>query len=238
MCGPSGAQERLQGSEQQFMNELMSNYATNFAEQQQVLNHLNSVLAPIVAAGPNQTGFSPSERAALNTQAIDTTGAASAQAQRLIANETAGRNDSGNLAEAGNVAALKAGAASSSAGQLASEELGITEADYATGRQQFNAAVGAEEGTLGTYNPTGYAGAATSANTAAFGEATQIAQEQAQEQADIAGGITSLATAGLGFLPGIGGPGGGGGGGGGAIPPEYLAGGGGGGGGGGPEEFF
>lgn len=198
MCGPTSTQTKLEGSEQQFMQELQQNYATNFAEQQQVLNHLNSVLAPILARGPSQTGFSPEERAALNTQAINTTGASAAMAQRAIANETAGRNDSGNLPEAGNVAALKAGAASAGASQLASEELGITEADYATGRANYNAAVGAEEGVAGQFNPVATGGLASEANKTAFGEATQIAQEQAQEQADIAGGVTSLAMGALG----------------------------------------
>jgi hypothetical protein len=200
MCGPTSAQQHLEGSEQQFMSELQNNYATNFGEQQQVLNHLNSVLAPILQAGPNQTGFSPEEKAALNTQAIDSTGASAAMAQRAIANETAGRNDSGNLPEAGNVAALKAGAASAGAGQLASEELGITEADYATGRSNFNNAVGAEEGVSGQFGSGAAStmGGANEANKNAFGEATQIAQEQAQEEADIAGGITSLATGAIG----------------------------------------
>jgi hypothetical protein len=212
------------GSEQQFASILQNNYAQNFAQQQDILKHLNGVLAPILEAGPNQTGFSPSERAALNTQAIDTTGASSAMAQRAIATETAGRNDSGNLPEAGNVAALKANAASAAAGQLSSEELGITEADYATGRANFQNAVGAEEGVAGQFNPVATGGLATSANQTAFGEATQIAQEQAQMQADIAGGITSLVGGGLaGFGKGLTGGGGGG------------AGGGGGGGGGGAD---
>jgi hypothetical protein len=193
VCGPSNQEQQIAGSEQQFMKTLQANYSTNFAEQQQVLNHLNGVLAPILQAGPNQTGFSPSERAALNTQAIDTTGAASANAQRAIGNETAGRSDSGNVGEAGNVAALKASAASAGAGQLSNEELGITEADYATGRSNFNSAVGAEEGVAGQFNPVGSAGAANAANQSAFGEASKITQEQNQMASDIAGGITSLA---------------------------------------------
>jgi hypothetical protein len=199
MCGPTSTQTKLEGSEQQFMQELMSNYGQNFSEQQQVLNHLNSVLAPILEAGPNQTGFSPSERAAFNTQAINTTGAGAANAERAIANETAGRNDSGNLSEAGNVAALKANAASAAEGQLSAEELGITEADYATGRANFNAATAAEEGVAGQFGSgaSSAMGGANAANTAAFGEATQIAQEQAQEEADIAGGVTSLASGGV-----------------------------------------
>jgi hypothetical protein len=200
MCGPSGQQESIAGSEQQFMNTLQQNYATNFGENQAVLNHLNSVLAPVLQAGPNQTGFSPSERAALNTQAIDTTGAAAANTERAIANETAGRNDSGNLPEAGNVAALKASAASAAEGQLSNEELGITEADYATGRANFNTAVGAEAGVAGQFGSGAAStmGGANEANKNAFGEATQITQEQNQMEADIAGGITSLATGAIG----------------------------------------
>jgi len=198
MCGPSTAQTNIQGSEQQFMNTLQQNYSTNFAEQQSILNHLNSVLAPILQAGPNQTGFSPEERAALNTQAINTTGAAAANARRAIATETAGRNDSGNLPQSGVDQALQERAASAAAGQLASEQLGITEADYATGRANFNQAVGAEEGVSSQFNPVGTGGLANEANKNAFGEATQIQQEQAQEEADIAGGITSLATGALG----------------------------------------
>lgn len=199
-CGPTSSQQSLQASEQQFTNELQQNYATNFGENQAVLNHLNGILSPILQAGPNQTGFSPQETAALNTQAINTTGTGAANAERAIANETAGRNDSGNLPEAGNVAALKAGAASAAEGQLSNEELGITEANYATGRANFNSAVGAEEGVAGQFGSgaSSTMGGANEANKTAFGEATQIAQEQAQMEQDIAGGITSLATGAIG----------------------------------------
>ena len=198
MCGPSASQEGLAGNETQFIDTLQGNYAQNFQEQQSVLNHLNGVLSPILQAGPNQTGFSPSERAAFNTQAIDSTGAAAANTERAIGNETAGRSDSGNLAEAGNVQALKANAASAAEGQLSNEELGITEADYATGRSNFNNTVGGELAVSGQQNPLGYAGAANTANQNAFGEETQINKEQNQEQADIAGGITSLAEGAIG----------------------------------------
>src|SRR5215467_10382945 len=118
MCGPSSAQQRLQGSEEQFMQELMANYATNFASQRAILAQLNGVLSPISEAGPSQRGFSPEEHAALTTQAIDTTGASAAMAQRAIANETAGRGEGGNLPQAGNIAALEAGARSAGAAQL------------------------------------------------------------------------------------------------------------------------
>ena len=193
MCGPSRAEQQLQGQQQQFSETLMGNYATNFAQQQAVLAHLNSVLSPVVQAGPNQTGFSPSERAALNTEAIDTTGAAAANAERAIGTETAGRNDSGNLPESGVDQTLKAGVASAEAGKLASEQLGITEADYATGRQNFEGAVAGEEALAGQYNPVPTGGLASSTNLGAFKEASQITQENNQVAADIGGGLTSLA---------------------------------------------
>jgi type VI protein secretion system component VasK len=197
-CGPSVTEKNIQGSQQKFMQDLMANYNTNFAEQQQVLQHLNSVLSPIVQAGPNQTGFSPQERAALNTKAIDTTAAGAAQAERAVANETAGRSDSGNAGVAGNTAALEANVGSAAEGQLSNEELGITEADYATGRANFSNAVGAEEGVSGQFNPVATASAANTAGQTAFGEANTIQQQNSQEAADIAGGVTSLATGAIG----------------------------------------
>jgi hypothetical protein len=150
-------------------------------------------------AGPNQTGFSAQEDAALNTNAIDTTGAAAANVERTIGNETAGRNDSGNLPESGVDQGLKENAASAAAGQTASEELGITEADYATGRANFNAATSAEEGVAGQYGSgaSSTMSGANEANKNAFGEESEITQQQDQEEADIAGGVTSLAEAGL-----------------------------------------
>ena len=74
------------------------------------------------------------------------------------------------------MAALKAGAASAAEGQLSNEELGITEANYATGRSNFNNAVGAEEGVAGQFGSgaSSTMGGANTANKTAFGEASQI----------------------------------------------------------------
>ena len=210
MCGPSSTQVSLQNSESSFMTSLMQNYNTNFAAQQSVLQNLNQTLGPIVKAGPNQTGFSAQENAALNTQAIDTTAGNYANEERALQNNLSARNDSGNLPESGVDQTLKEQLASASASQLSQEELGITQANYATGRQNFENAVSGEESLAGIYNPNGIASSATQANQNAFREATQINQEQNQEQADIFGGISSLATSALSFLPKGGGGGGGG----------------------------
>lgn len=198
-CGPSGAEKQAQSQEASFTNTLMANYQTNFANNASILAHLNSTLSPIVAAGPSQTGFSPSERAAMETRALNTTGGNYASAARALGGELAGRS-SGNLPESGVDKQLKEQLASSAAGELSQEQLGITSADYATGRSNFRDALSAEEGVAAGYSPTALAGEATKANQASFGEADTIAQQQSQEESDIAGGVTSLAGAGLGFF--------------------------------------
>ena len=93
-----------------------------------------------------------------------------------------------NLPESGVDQNLKAKLASSAAGELSQEELGITEANYATGRENFNRAVSGEQALAGEYNPVATGNLATGANTArkAFSEANQIQQQQNQEEADIA----------------------------------------------------
>ena len=195
MCGPSSEQISLENSQSSFMTQLMSNYNTNFASQQAVLANINQTLGPIVKAGPNQQGFSAQENAALTTQAINDTAGNYANAQVAQNNELSARNDSGNLPESGEDQALSARLKSAAAGQLSQEELGITEANYATGRSNFQNAVSGEEALAGQYNPVPTAGVANQSNQQAFGEATQINQEQNQEQADIFGGVASLALA-------------------------------------------
>jgi hypothetical protein len=184
------------------MQSLQANYQQNFQQQQSVLTHLNGVLAPVIAAGPNQTGMSPAERAAENTQAINTTAASAANASRAVRSETAGRNDSGNLPQSGVDQSLEAGVASAAEGQLSAEQLGITQQDYALGRQQFQNAEAGELAISGQENPNATAQVANTANENAFGEANTIQQEENQEESDIAGGITSLAMAGVGGFGG------------------------------------
>jgi hypothetical protein len=191
MCGPSSQQSQLANQESTFMANLQSNYNTNFANQAGILSGINSVLSPILAKGPSQTGFSEAENNALNTQAINSTGAATQNAEAAVGGQLAGRGDDSGL-ESGVDQQIKAGVASKGAGELANEELGITEANYAAGRQNFNTALAGEESTAGLLNPNAIAESANEANKNAFGEETEINQEQNQEESDIAGGIAGL----------------------------------------------
>lgn len=201
MCGPTAQENELAGQEASFSQMLQSNYATDFGEQQNILGNLTNILTPIAEAGPNQQGFSAAELAAENTGAIDTTGANYANAARAIGGETAGRGVAG-APESGVDEQIKEGLASSEAGALSNEELGITEANYATGRANFNNAVSGLGGVSSQYNPNATAGEATGANKAGFGEASEIEQQQAQEDEDIVGGITSLGLSAVGGAAG------------------------------------
>jgi hypothetical protein len=193
MCGPSNSEKDLAGSESNLAQSLQQNYATNFSEQQGVLTALNNSLSPTLEAGPNQQGFSSAELAADNSKAIDTTSQNYQSAARALNTQTAGRNDSGNLPESGVDQGLKENLASSAAGQLSNEQLGITEANYGTGRSNYNSAVQGEMGLAGLYAPNATASQASGANQNAFGEANTISTEENQEQSEIASGVTSLA---------------------------------------------
>ena len=228
MCGPSSAQESLAGQEQTFASILQSNFNARFADQTQTLQELNQSLSPIVAGGINQQGFSPQELAALNTQAINATGAANRNALQAAALTPAFRSDTG--LESGVAAPIRGGIAATEAGNLANQELGITEKNYDVGRQNYLGAVGALQALSNAYAPN--AGAVTGQLGQAFGSATEVQNMKNQEAASIVGGITGLASN---LIPGIGGAfkalsGGGGGGAsvtsptGGLFNPDILAG--------------
>jgi hypothetical protein len=196
-CGPSSAETGLQASETGFMNAYQSNYSQRFAGQTSILNNLNNVFKSTVAKGPGQTGMSPAQLAAENTAAIDTTGAAAKNAEVAMGNATA-RGTS--TLTSGVDSALKAGVESASAGQLAGEELGITNKNYDLGRADYNNALAGESSVAGMEDPTKFGSLAQTAQGQSFNQADKINTQNQQENQMIAGGITSLATSAMGGI--------------------------------------
>ncbi len=199
-CGPTKQEEQEADQQQAYATTVQNNYKTLFGEQQGVMSNLNNIFTPIAEQGPSQTGFSGSELAALNTSAIDTTGANYANAARALGGQLAGRSTAAG--ETGPTQALKAQLASSAAGQLSGEQLGITQANYAQGNQNWRAATGGLQALNNSYESVQAGSSGTQANQSAFGEADEIAQQQAQEDQAIAGGITGVASE---ALSGVGG---------------------------------
>jgi hypothetical protein len=188
-CGPTGEEKQEASAQQVYSQKVQNNYNTLFGEQQGVMSNLNNILTPIANAGPSQQGFAAPELAALNTQALDTTGANYASAARALGGQLAGRSTAAGAT--GPTQALQAQLASSAAGQLSGEQLGITQADYAQGNANWQKATGGLQALNSSYETGTAAGAGTQANQSAFGEADEIAQQQAQADQAIAGGITT-----------------------------------------------
>jgi hypothetical protein len=206
MCGPSAAEEGLSGQESSLSSLLSANYAQNFGAQSAVLQNLSNIFTPIAEAGPDQQGFGANELAALNTQANQGVGQNYAKAKQALAVSQSAQGGGNEVLPSGAQQEQQESLAASAANQMSNEDLAITNANYTTGRQNWQSATAGLNALAGQYNPTAYAGQAISGNNSAFGEANQINNQQNQEEADIIGGVTSLgmdaATFGAGALAG------------------------------------
>jgi len=200
MCGPSQAQQNLENQEASFSATLQQDYSQQFAEQQSILNNLNSVLSPIVNAGPNQQGYSSQELSALNTQAIESNAQGVNQAEAAAQSRENAAGGGTSFLPSGVNAQINAEIGSAAESNLSQEQLGITTNNYAQGRQNWQNALSGELNVSGQTNPLGYASAGSSANSSAFNEATQINQESNQAFSDILGGVTGIGTAVLGGI--------------------------------------
>lgn len=200
MCGPSQSEKNLQASEASFDQTLQQDYSTTFAQNQDILNSLNSVLQPIVQAGPNQQGYSPQELAALNTQAIESNAQGYQQVAQATGQQEAAAGGGKTFLPSGVNAQINAAEASAAESNLSNENLGITTSNYAQGRANWQQALSGEESVAAGESPVAYAGATTNANQAAFGEANTINQQSNAEFGQILGGIEGIGSAAVGGI--------------------------------------
>lgn len=164
--GASAQQSSLADAQQNFYTTLTNDYNTQFANQSAILGTLNQSLSPIIAAGPNQFGFSAAQTANLNAQAIQGTGQQYANASKALGAQQAAQGGGNAFLPTGAQAAQQGALASSAANQASNQLLGIQQAGYQQGNNMYNNAVAQLGGVAGMYNPTGYAGASTGAGAA------------------------------------------------------------------------
>src|SRR5258707_15868134 len=200
MCGPSGQETAIAGQQQDLSTLLSSDFSQRFGQQSAVLQNLNSMLTPIAQAGPDQQGFGASELAALGTQAAEGVGANYSKATQALQNTLAARGGGSEVLPTGARAALQGTLASSAADQMSKEQLGITEANYATGRQNWKEATAGLNALANQYDPTGFSGQAQKGFDSALGMADKINQQNNHMTADIIGGITALGGAAAGGI--------------------------------------
>lgn len=208
MCGGASSSEKaIANQQQQFFGSLQQSYQTTFAGQQNILNSLNQAMQPILAGGINQYGFSPQEDTALRTQASAGTAAQYQNAARTTGEQLAAAGGGNTFMPSGVQSKIASQEALAAAQQESSQQLGITQAGYEQGRQNFLTAASGMQQNAAMLNPTGYAGQATGAGNAAFGSQAQIWQQNQESSPwNIVGGVLGGALqAGIGaFTGGIG----------------------------------
>ena len=207
MCfGGSSKTERSVNHDQiQMMQTLQGNYNTQFAGQSAILNNLNTSASAVLNQGINQYGFNPAEDAALRTQAREGTAQGYNMAKQATGEALASIGGGNTFLPSGTAAGINNANAVKFAQQNAGQQLGITEAGYSQGRQNYLNAAGVLGNVASQMNPLGYAGSATSAGSQAFGGAKDInQQDQAGKQA-MFGALGGAVEGGLNFIaPGAG----------------------------------
>ena len=191
LSGPSAQQSAEANQGQNFSNLLQQSYGKNFGSQQGILSNLTNVLSPTAEAGPNQEGFNAAEKSELNASAINTNAKNYRNAATVAAEGEAGAGGN-TYAPTGGQQQVAATIASNAAQNTSAEENQIEQADYATGRQNFQNAVGGLENVSEQYNPNATGGLALNANQNAFSQANAINQESNAWVGDLTGLVGGL----------------------------------------------
>jgi hypothetical protein len=193
MCGgASSEQKNLATSTGNFYTTLQSAFNEQFANQTNILANLHNAWTPILNGGPNQQGFSTSELADLNSNAINRTASNYKFASQAANENMAARGGGNTFAPSGAVDQVNADIATGAAQQLSSEQNQIDQANYAQGRKNFSEATGALSSVAAQDNPLGFAGAASNTGDQAFKMDTQINAENNSWKNDLAGGLTGI----------------------------------------------
>lgn len=193
MCGATQQQTDISNEQQAFYQQLAQEYSTVFGQTQGITSALTSAFQPILAAGPSQTGFSAGEEQALRTQASEGIATDYAQAQKATAQQLAARGGGDTLLPSSVTANILAQGTNQAAAQRAQAQNQITLQNYQQGYQNWNTAANVLGSTAGLLNPTGYAGQATGAGSAAGTTANQIAQANYAPWGGALGALGSVA---------------------------------------------
>lgn len=194
-CGASQAQGQIQNQQVSAYTQMTQQAQAVFGQDSQVFNQLQSTFAPTVAAGPSQQGFSPTENANLQSQAVSQNGQAYKNAKSAVGNATASEGGGNNAAlQSGVTTGTNLNVANAAASNTANELGQITEANYQTGRQNYDTAVQGLAGSTNVFNSATEAGnAATGAGGAASTTANQVATQDNSWIQSVTGALGGIA---------------------------------------------
>lgn len=212
LCGATPGMQNIANQQSAFSQQLVQQATSVFGSSSKVFNDLVNSLSPTLAAGPNQEGFSPAEKANLNSQAITQTGQAYKNAKAAVGNSESAQGGGNTGLISGARIGTDMGLAESAANQTSSELSGITQADYAAGRENYKTAVAGMERAPGVFGAaTSAANAATNSQEGVANTENQISQQNQswiQSVTGALGGIAGAATGSyFGKLPHAGGGG-------------------------------
>ena len=176
MCA-TGAQNTVQAEDISTMQQYDTEMQQQYANQQGIYAQVNSVLQPILQAGPDQQAFSTAETNTLNSQAVEGTATNYASAAKAVNEDLAAEGGGSEELPTGAQAEIKQEVANSAAQTESAQETQIQEADYQQGNQNFQNAEQGEMAIAAGDNPLGYASATTGAENAAGSESNAIATE-------------------------------------------------------------
>jgi hypothetical protein len=177
-CGATASQVAIGKSQQALMDQVTQQSKDIFGGSSSVFNDLLNTFAPTVAAGPNQRGFSAPEKSSLDSSAITNTGEAYAHASRAAREAEAAVGGGNTYLPGGTDIGINTSIANEGAKQTASALNQIQEADFATGRQNYENATKGLESATSVFNPATEAGnAATNSGEAAEKTANDIATQ-------------------------------------------------------------
>lgn len=205
--GPTADQNNLLASKESFMNTLQQDFGTAFAGQQNIINGLTKSLTNTLQAGPSQYGFNAQETADLNTLATNANAQAYRNARAAAGEAAAATGQGGSQLPSGSQGEEQANLALKSAEAQSNSILGIREAGYKQGSENYKEAVSGLTSAASLENPAALAGQANNAGESASADANNIQKIKAANNpwGQIGGLVGSLGGAALNmFVPGAG----------------------------------
>jgi hypothetical protein len=206
MCGASSAQTASANQASALSTQMAGQATTEFGASSAIFTALQSSYAPIVAAGPSQQGFSAQEASNLNSEAITQTGTEYKNEKEALGNAQAAQGGGNTALPSGTTTAADEQLAANAGNQTASELGQITQANYAQGNANYNAATTGMENLSNVYNSANSAGGvATGASQNAGTQQNAVSSANNSWMSLVSGAlgdITSVATGGLSNLAG------------------------------------
>lgn len=202
LCKQSADQGLATYNSKLMMQNFMGDMKQRFGEQSGIFDQLTKANQAIYAAGPDQQGWGPQQRAAINTLTDQGVANNYQMAKAATGNALASIGGGNTFLPSSVNAGLTAQNAIAAANSRSNLQNQNTVANYEQGRNNWLNAGQALSGVASMEDPTKYGNQALAANENYFGQATQIFNQNQQAKSQMWGTIGGLAGSFLGPIGG------------------------------------